>query len=60
MKNTQLFVVQEHYQGMLKLLTLLHCILKNHTHVKKLGHNFFLAFIDEKQTIIKKTVEVGQ
>ena len=38
--------------------------LKNHIHVKKVGHtsNFFLAFIDEteKQIIIKKTVEVGQ
>ena len=44
MKNTQLFVVQEHYQGMLKLLTLLHCILKNHTHVKKLGHNSEFLF----------------
>ena len=35
---------------------------KNHTHVKKVGHNseFLLAFIDElkKQIFIKKTVEV--
>ena len=28
MKNTHLFVVQENYQGMLKLLSLLHHIIK--------------------------------
>ena len=38
-------------------------ILKNNTHVKKVGHTseFLLAFIDEleKQIFIEKTVEVG-
>ena len=35
------------------------CIIKNHTHVKKVGHTseFFLTFTDELQ---KQTVEVGQ
>ena len=36
--------------------------LKNHTHVKKVGHTSEFLFIDEleKRIIIKKTVEVGQ
>ena len=42
------------------MVILLSHSIKNHTHVKKVGHTPEFLFVIEKQLFIKKNVEVGQ